>query len=47
MEQAFLRNGNVHSADNWQNVLEPLPQKQKSLKVQGDFDKIIDVRRAE
>jgi hypothetical protein len=24
MEQAFLRNGNVHSADNWQSVLEPI-----------------------
>ena len=24
MEQAFLRNGNVHSADDWQSVLEPI-----------------------
>ena len=24
MEQAFLRNGNVHSADDWRSVLEPI-----------------------
>ena len=24
MEQASLRNGNAHSADDWQSVLEPI-----------------------
>ena len=30
MEQAFLRNGNVHSADDWQSVLEPIIARYRS-----------------
>jgi len=37
MEQASLRNGNVHSADNWQNVLEPIIARYRSSDIPRFF----------
>jgi hypothetical protein len=37
MEQAFLRNGNVHSADNWRNVLEPIIARYRSSNIPRFF----------
>jgi hypothetical protein len=37
MEQAFLRNGNVHSADNWQSVLEPIIARYQSSDIPRFF----------
>ena len=37
MEQAFLRNGNVHSADNWQSVLEPIIARYRSSNIPRFF----------
>ncbi len=37
MEQAFLRNGNVHSADDWQSVLEPIIARYRSSDIPRFF----------
>jgi hypothetical protein len=37
MEQASLRNGNVHSADNWQSVLEPIIARYRSSDIPRFF----------
>jgi len=33
MERALLRNGNVHSADDWQGVLEPIIKRYRAYKI--------------
>jgi len=37
MEQASLRNGNVHSADDWQSVLEPIISRYRSSDISRFF----------
>ncbi|MCK4292146.1 MAG: transposase [Planctomycetes bacterium] len=37
MERPFLRNGNVHSADNWQSVLEPIIARYRSSEIPRFF----------
>ena len=37
MERAFLRNGNVHSADEWQSVLEPIISRYRSYDIPRFF----------
>ncbi len=37
MERAFLRNGNVHSADDWQSVLEPIISRYRSSDIPRFF----------
>ena len=37
MEQASLRNGNVHSADDWQSVLEPIISRYRSSDIPRFF----------
>jgi hypothetical protein len=37
MEQASLRNGNVHSADDWQSVLEPIIARYRSSDIPRFF----------
>jgi hypothetical protein len=37
MEQASLRNGNVHSADDWQSVLEPIIARYRSSDIPWFF----------
>ena len=37
MERAFLRHGNVHSADEWQSVLEPIIARYRSFDISRFF----------
>ncbi len=37
LERAFLRDGNVHSADNWQNVLEPIVSRYRDFNIARFF----------
>jgi hypothetical protein len=37
LERALLRNGNVHSADDWRSVLEPVVARYRAMKVKKFF----------
>jgi len=37
LERAFLRDGNVHSADNWQSVLEPIVSRYRDFNIARFF----------
>jgi len=37
IERAFLRNGNVHSANNWQSVLEPIVSRYRDFNITRFF----------